>query len=99
MRIWGKLAAAACIVLAGLGCGSNGDDGGYEPAPRGDRVLGLDVSAAEDGDYPAALALAVDTGVQTIDLSLDWKATQEDTACFCSGVSGMAVAWQDCGES
>jgi hypothetical protein len=80
MYRWLLLVPVVVLIMAGLGCGSGGSDGGYDPAPRGDRVLGLDVSQAETTDYSAALTIAVDAGVQEVDLSLDWKETQEDTA-------------------
>ena len=42
------------------------------PLPRGERLLGLDIGPAEDGNYIAALARAKDAGVQTTNVTLRW---------------------------
>jgi hypothetical protein len=41
--------------------------------PRGSRVLGLDIEAAEDGDYVAALARAKDAGIQSTNVTILWR--------------------------
>jgi hypothetical protein len=42
-------------------------------APRGMRLLGLDIQPAEDGDYLAALARAKDAGIQAANVTILWR--------------------------
>ena len=81
-------AALAGILLAGLACGgstatsttlasqpTSSQAAGIAPdaaLPRGERVLGIDVSEAEDGDYNRAFSLAREAGMQVTSLSLSW---------------------------
>ncbi len=44
--------------------------------PRGDRVLGIDVTVAGDGDYLAALETARNAGMQEIGMLLEWNAVE-----------------------
>ena len=44
--------------------------------PRGNRVLGIDVTMAEDADYLAALETARNAGMQEIGMLLEWNAVE-----------------------
>ena len=43
------------------------------PVARGNRVLGLDVNPAADGNYENAIALAKRAGAQTVSLTIHWE--------------------------
>jgi hypothetical protein len=43
------------------------------PVPKGDRLLGIDVTTSEDGDYKKAFTIARDTGSQVASLTLGWN--------------------------
>lgn len=60
------------VLLAS--CGGSGEDGSGSggPVPRGARVLGIHVGAAEDGSYDAAIALAKSFGTEAVPLLFTW---------------------------
>ena len=43
-----------------------------EVVPNGDRILQIDVNEGSDGDYDAALQIAMDAGVEAVSMSLGW---------------------------
>ena len=50
--------------------------------PRGDRLLGIDVNAAEDGDFFAAFSLAESAGLQVATLHLGWDDIESAPGVF-----------------
>jgi len=42
------------------------------PVPRGDRILSIDITTAENGDYDDAFCIARSAGIQATSLSLCW---------------------------
>jgi len=79
--------ATGSLLAAGLACGERGDEpmpvpvpaseltpSAIEPppAPRGERLLGIDVTQAEDGDYDAAMDIVQSVGAEVVSLSLFW---------------------------
>jgi len=74
-----KIALAALAVVTG--CGQNtpttpanpGPGPGPAVLPRGSRTLAIDVKAAEDGDWAAAMQLAINAGVNDVKFSFDWN--------------------------
>jgi hypothetical protein len=62
--------------LGGLACGSTAPsprpDVDSDVVPRGDRLLGIDVSEAADGDYDAAFDLARRAGIDFTSLTVYW---------------------------
>lgn len=64
-----------------------------EPVPRGDRVLAIDVSMAEDQpSYDAAWAQAVASGIQSVGLSLDWNQLEGAPGVFTDPNGVLAAA-------
>lgn len=68
------------LGLVACGGGSSGGDGGTsnDPAPRGDRLLSIDLSLPEDGDYVAAFEEALLTDMDQVKLSFDWDELDAD---------------------
>lgn len=60
-----------------------------DPLPAGNRRLGIDVGTTGNGDYDAAVALAVSCGMQDIGLSLDWKDVETTPGTY----NGTAFWW------
>ena len=70
------------ILLTALGVGSlmlgcsggiGGEgSGGPVPVPKGSRMIGFDVRAAQDGDYDAAMDLAQTAGMEVVGIFLQW---------------------------
>ncbi len=48
-------------------------DAAEDVRPRLGRTLGLDINAAEDGNYITSFNLARDAGVQAVNLTIDWS--------------------------
>lgn len=65
---------ALVIVLAacGGGGGGSGDGGDPGPIPRGERLLSIDISLPEDGNYISAFENAFVTDFDQVKLSYDW---------------------------
>jgi hypothetical protein len=66
-RLW-PIFVAACLTAACRGPATATPSA----VPAGQRILGIDVSPAQDGDYPASLALAQAAGARCVTLSLNW---------------------------
>jgi hypothetical protein len=60
--------------------------------PRGERLLGMDISMAADGDYDAAFALAKETGVQTTSLTVLWDEIETGPGLFDPDPNWLAIA-------
>ncbi len=63
-----RLGLISLLVLAGCGGGSNAPGAGPDW-----RVLGIHASEASDGDFDAAVNLAVSAGARALHLHLDWS--------------------------
>lgn len=70
---------AAALIVVGIGvlaCGNGGipttEDLDPRLQPRGERLLGIDVNPAADGDYSAAFDLAVQAGIDFTSLTVFW---------------------------
>src|SRR5262245_12027660 len=74
----GAAIAIACtddttvVPLAPRDAGADATPDGAAVLARGARVLALDIGAAEDGDYLAALARAKDAGVEATNVTIRW---------------------------
>ncbi|MHC4862356.1 MAG: hypothetical protein ACYTDY_19950 [Planctomycetota bacterium] len=53
-----------------------------EPKPRGERLLGVDVSEAADGDYGKAFHCARGAGMNAVSLSLSWGDVEKEPGKF-----------------
>ena len=69
-----RLVVSLCLALSlASGCDPASPDRTPEDvAPRGDRVLSIDIVNAEGEDYGAALATAQELGSETVFISLNW---------------------------
>ena len=73
----GRWSAALGVTCAALIACSNATASpttrlDHPASPKGDRLLGIDVSAAEDGDYNAAFGHALRTGMDFTSLTVFW---------------------------
>lgn len=55
---------------------------GAPPLPRGDRVLSIDLTLPESGDFPAAFATALDAGMQLTSFSVAWDEIEPDKGVY-----------------
>lgn len=60
--------------------------------PKGGRILAMDISMAEDGDYEKAFTLAKRIGIQSVTLSFDWKDIEPQPGRFRDPDSNLAAA-------
>jgi hypothetical protein len=60
--------------------------------PKGDRILAMDVTMAEDEDYEKAFTLAKGAGVQAVTLSFDWKDIEVGPRKYQDPGSNLATA-------
>src|SRR5262245_59416627 len=63
------------------------------PAPHRERRLGLVVGAAEDGDYEAAMQLALAAGVHSVPLSFGWDEIETAPSTFTNPWLAVADAY------
>ncbi len=66
------LGCGALLMALGGGIALGEQAKPVAPLPRGQRLLGIAVGAAEDGDYPKAFATARSAGMQSVTLALNW---------------------------
>jgi hypothetical protein len=76
-QVWFPLLAIVILLSSALAC--DGSEERPTPVvvqqpvvPRGDRVLGIDVIEAEDGDYDAAMDIVQSVGAEVVSLSVFW---------------------------
>ena len=60
--------------------------------PRGERILAMAVTMAEDGDYEKAFGIAKSIGIQAITLSQDWKDIETAPGKYGSDPNFLAIA-------
>jgi hypothetical protein len=70
-----------------------GGDGGPDVVPRGDRILGIQVNAADDDDYGVAFGLAQAVGMQATTLSQDWRDIESDPGVYANEFLAIANAY------
>ena len=68
------------IALSGLFAAAACASG--PPVPKGERLLGLAVSEAEDKNYNAAMELSRAAGVQVVSLKLDWDDVEKQPRVY-----------------
>jgi hypothetical protein len=73
-RLWLVSFVAVCLGVMACGNAAPSPAADVDPAvaPRGDRLLGIDVSAAADGDYGTAFDLARQAGIDFTSLTVYW---------------------------
>jgi len=62
------------------------------PAPRGNRILAIDVNEPADGDYDAAFRLAREAGAQAVSLSIPWDSFEVAPGQFSPDPDFLSIA-------
>jgi hypothetical protein len=93
-----RLLAVLVLVALVSSCrhrhhGSSSGNSGNDPLPRGSRVLCVDVNAAGDGDYTAALVKAQAAGATAVTLTFDWNAIETAPGVYDDTVLDIANAY------
>jgi hypothetical protein len=99
MRIWSLL----LLLVTAIACGETGrgstatpqpalPDSTNQAAPMGDRLMGIDVSPAEDDDYDAAMELAKGAGAEVVSLSVFWDDIESAPGIFDPDPNWLEIA-------
>lgn len=61
------------------------------PIPKGDRILGIDVTPAGDNDFDSAFNLAKSAGMQTAAISINWDQIETEPGTYTDPYSALAT--------
>lgn len=85
----GTTPLAAALLLASL---QGVPDSSPRIVPKGDRLLGMSITEAQDGDFTAAVGLARGAGVQTTSLPVFWDDLETAPGVFAPSPNFLAIA-------
>ena len=99
------LGAIACLVLLTASCGTATDIPATEilspqvtginldnVLPKGDRVLEIDITDAENGEYDQSIALVKEVGAESVSLSVFWDEIETSPGVFSPDPNWLEVA-------
>jgi hypothetical protein len=101
------LLATGSLLVAGLACGEGGDEPMPAPIPaseltpnaieapptrKGERLLGIDVTEAEDGDYDAAMDIVQSVGAEVVSLSVFWDDIETQPMTYAPNPNWLEIA-------
>ena len=99
------LGTIACLILVTAACGSAADIPsteilslqmtGINPdnvLPKGDRVLEIDITDAENGGYDQSIALIKEVGAESVSLSVFWDEIETSPGVFAPDPNWLEVA-------
>lgn len=89
-RTFPGILLAACLLASACADDDSSPTRGATPVARGDRLLGIDVNEADDGDFERAFDAARGAGMDVVSLSLAWDDIEPTPGAFDSPYPAIA---------
>lgn len=94
-----------CLLLGALACNASGaarespavpasQVSGLAAVPLGERLVGIDVVSAEDGDYDRAMEIARQAGAEVVSLSVYWDEIETVPGVYAPDPNWLEIANQ-----